>query len=240
MYNHAIENQQKSKINWLKDGDQCTKFFYSKMSSSRSRKALDGILNESGQPVSNSITIQNMAISYFTNLYNAVVVENNFENIVCKRILSDASRNFLELEINEEEIKSATLQINEDSSLGLDGMGSKFNKHHRDLIKNDLVAAVKGIFASGHVTKEINHTFITLVPKKVNATSMSDYHPISCCSAIYKIVSNVICNRIKEYLNGLTSTNQNAFITGRNISENSMLAYEMIRIFNRKGLNNMR
>lgn len=44
---------------------------------------------------------------------------------------------------------------------------------------------------------------------------------------------------MKVYMDDHISLNQNAFIPGRVISENSLLAYEMVRGFNRKNANNL-
>jgi hypothetical protein len=68
---------------------------------------------------------------------------------------------------------------------------------------------------------------------------MSDYRPIACCNVLYKIISKIICNRIKPFLPLLISENQSAFIPGRYIAENVLLAHEQIRQFNRRGSDRM-
>lgn len=75
--------------------------------------------------------------------------------------------------------------------------------------------------------------------KKPDAFIIIDYRPISLCNVSYKILANLLCNRPKPYMNDLTSYNQNAFILGRLIFENSLLAYEMVRGFYRKNSNNL-
>ena len=41
---------------------------------------------------------------------------------------------------------------------------------------------------------------MVLIPKKVGASDVKDYHPISLTSSIYKIISKVLANRLKEVL----------------------------------------
>lgn len=114
-----------------------------------------------------------------------------------------------------EEVRQTTFRIDDVSSPGPDGFGSKIFKYYWELIKDDLVLAMQNIFMSDSFINKINHTFFTLVLEKKNAPSILDFRPISYCNVIYKIIANIICTRIKGYMNGLISLNQNACILGR-------------------------
>ncbi|KAJ6806039.1 uncharacterized protein M6B38_177220 [Iris pallida] len=81
----------------------------------------------------------------------------------------------------------------------------------------------------------MNHTFLTLVPKKEGATSLVDFRPIACCNFLYKIITHLMCRRMEGIMQGLVSQNQAAFIKGRSIAEHSLLAHEMVREFSKPG-----
>ena len=86
---------------------------------------------------------------------------------------------------------------------------------------------------SGKLLKEINHTFVTLVPRTSNASTLSSYcRPISCINVLYKLISKVLSKWLKAVIHDLISENQSAFLQGRKISDATMLAHELVRDFN--------
>jgi hypothetical protein len=48
--------------------------------------------------------------------------------------------------------------------------------------------------------KSINATFISIIPKKVGAVDIKDFRPFSVVSLVYKMISMVLANRLKQVL----------------------------------------
>ena len=120
-----------------------------------------------------------------------------------------------------------------------DGFNSKFYKLHWEKLNELIVTSMQQTFESGKIINEINHSVISLIPKVKTPKDMSDYRPISCCNTIYKILSKILCNRMKLVINDLISENQFAFLPSRNIHDGIMLAHESIKDFNKKGVRKM-
>ncbi|GKB52724.1 RNA-directed DNA polymerase, eukaryota, reverse transcriptase zinc-binding domain protein [Tanacetum coccineum] len=81
---------------------------------------------------------------------------------------------------------------------------------------------------------ELNITLISLVPKTKTPMKVSDYRPIASCNVVYKCISKVIAIRIEGVLNTLVHSNQSNFIGDKKISDNILLAEELMCVYNWK------
>lgn len=72
-----------------------------------------------------------------------------------------------------------------------------------------------------------------MIPKVDNPEVFEEFRPISLCNVLVKKISIILANRLREVLDELVGPHQSAFIKGRNISENILLAHELVRNFHR-------
>ena len=106
-------------------------------------------------------------------------------------------------------------------------MTAFFFQHSWHVIKNDVVEVVNNILVTGELDPRLNITNICMIPKVERPTRMTELRPISLCNVGYKIISKVLCQRLKGCLPRLISETQSAFVAGRLISDNILIAQEM-------------
>ena len=133
--------------------------------------------------------------------------------------------------VTDEEICTAVLQMDPHKAPGSDGFGASFYQDHWVVIRDLLCVAIKDFFHSGKLLKEVNHTFITLIPKVENSETTAQFHPISLCNTLYKILAKLLVNRMRPILQRIIHPTKSAFIPSRTIHDNILIAHEIINKF---------
>lgn len=101
-----------------------------------------------------------------------------------------------------------------------------FYQHYWNLVGNDINQSVLNFLNTTSLPEHLNHTFITLIPKKNNPEYASEFRPISLCNILYKIFSKVLANRLKRILPKIIIEHQSAFTKSRLISNNILVTFE--------------
>ena len=109
----------------------------------------------------------------------------------------------------------------------------EFYKAAWSVVGKDFVTAVQSFFIYGFMPRSVNATLLALVPKTADAEKMTDFRPIACCNVIYKVVSKIIARRLKATLPEAIELNQCAFVEGRLLLENVLLATELVKDYHK-------
>jgi hypothetical protein len=131
-------------------------------------------------------------------------------------------------EFSDVEIGDALFQMSPLKVLGPDGFSTRFFPKNWETMKHDVIRGVKSFFDTGKMLQEVNETTIVLIPKKDVSESLKDYMLISLCNVIYKIVSKCMVNRLRSLLQAVIAPTHSAFILGRMITDNTLIAFECL------------
>lgn len=103
-----------------------------------------------------------------------------------------------------------------DKAPGPDGFTGRFYKTCWGIIGSDILAALNAIYG-GHVFKLqlLNSSYVSLLLKKTDASSVKDFRPISLIHSFEKLVTIILANRLAPLMPSLVSNNQSAFCEGQ-------------------------
>ena len=110
---------------------------------------------------------------------------------------------------------------------GPNGMSSIFYETFWHIIGSDVTEAVLTALNTSHVPAILNSTFIALIPI-IEPKKVSDFKAISPCNVVYKLIAKVLVNHLKLILPYIVSDSQSAFLLGRLITNNILVAFETL------------
>ena len=131
-------------------------------------------------------------------------------------------------------MEAAPKQMHLTKALGPDGMSAIFFQKYWDVIGNDITCTVLNVLNSNMPIVDINRTNITLIRKTNNLSQMTDFRLISLSNVVYKLVSKVLANCLKIILPQIISENQSAFLLERFITDNVLIAFELMHYLDHK------
>lgn len=126
--------------------------------------------------------------------------------------------------------------LNGNKAPGPNGYNAQFFKDAWPIIGDSVISAISHFFKTSYMDRVANATKLSLIPKRTNPTHMRDYRSIACCTTIYKCTAKILANQMRIVLPELISPNQVAFVAGRSISDNILLAHELVQNYHRSGV----
>ena len=133
-----------------------------------------------------------------------------------------------------DEVHKALKQMHPKKSPRPDSIPSFFYQHFWSLVGDYVTKTVLDFLNHGITPPNFNETHVVLIPKIKNPKKITQYRPISLTNVISRLASKVIANRLKCFLPQIISKNQSTFMSDRLITDNILVAFEIMHRINTK------
>ncbi|XP_026390091.1 uncharacterized protein LOC113285383 [Papaver somniferum] len=225
----------KSRAKWIKDGSANTAYFHARMKIRQARNTISELEDANGNIISDQSQIADTLVKHFQQKFEAQDVDVSEELLdVIPSVITYEDQEMLDSIPTTEEIKKIVFEMDSDSAPGPDGFPGSFYKSCWDIIQLDLKDAIQFCWRRRFIPKGLNSNFLTLIPKCAGAKKASQYRPIGLSNVLFKIFTKIISVRMNGLMEKLISSQQAAYVKGRSIQEQILLASEMVNEMRKK------
>jgi hypothetical protein len=137
------------------------------------------------------------AVSFYKSLfyYNDIVELNAFEGVTIHKLSSEGVSE-LAKSVTKEEVDIALMSMGSYKAPGKDGFHALFFKTYWDIVGDDVCRLVYSAFENGSFNQDIVETLVVLIPKEKRLATFKQFHPISLCNVVYKLITKVRVDRV--------------------------------------------
>jgi hypothetical protein len=194
------------------------------------------VLNYNGEQIVGETELIKHVIEFYKQLFGpSPVTSLRMDGTKCSQ-LEEEDRQELIKPFSLEEIKEVLDELKHDKAAGPDGFPAEFYQCFWEMIKYDLKEMLDK-FHSGQLDIErLNHGVISLIPKVPNENIVQQFRPICLLNISYKILTNILANRLGLIIHKVIADIQTAFIKDRFIMEGIVILHETIHEIHHKKL----
>ena len=219
---------QRARSRWLKEGDANSKYFFHRCVKMRNNRNSIKALKVGEVWVQSPMEAKRVVKEYFLDHVSSVVWEHSKLDGVPFDSLSVEQNGGLVAPFSLEEIEVVVMESDGDKSLGPDGFNFAFVKRFWYLMKNEVRIMFDQFYANEVLPKALLSYFVALIPKINSPQELKDFRPISLLGCLYKLLAKVLAKRLAGVMYSIISSNQSAFLKGRNLVDGVMVINELV------------
>ncbi|KAL6508840.1 hypothetical protein OROHE_021399 [Orobanche hederae] len=223
----SLDVAQKAKIKWAIEGDENSKFFHSFLKRKRKHDSIRGVM-VNGSWITSPDAVKEAFRNHFCQRFSAPFVVRPRLEFHASHILTSSQYDRIEDDFSYSEIKQAVWDCGSDKSPSPDGFSFGFVKKFWHILEVDICKAIIHFSFVGDFPLGCNASFIALIPKVCDATTVQNFRPISLVGLQYKIIGKLLANRLTGVIGSLVGLEQSAFIKGRQILDGPLILEEII------------
>jgi hypothetical protein len=158
--------KQRSRVDWLKEGDRNTTFFHARASARKHQNKIRALKDDTGRLCMEKEEVKGIVQGFYTDLFKAqeVIHVQAVTQCVPAKVTEDMNSNLCRI-FEASEVEKALFSMGPSKAPGVDGFNAHFYQKHWPLIKYDIIEAVLGFLNGGHLPEIINRTVIVLISK---------------------------------------------------------------------------
>ncbi|CAA7020347.1 unnamed protein product [Microthlaspi erraticum] len=232
--------KHRSRIRWLGEGDLNKRFFHSVTKVRNASNGIKYLLRGNGMRTSSLQEAHEWAVEYYQSFLTTIRGMYcpdlpRFLATLVESTCSTLQQGFLSLPFNSEMVRRSLFKMPLNKTPGPDGFPVEFFKASWDVVGPELEASVLHFFESSFMPTSLNSTSLVLIPKRPGAEELKDFRPIACLNTLYKVITRLLSERLKNVLPGIILPNQTAFVKDQLLLENVLLASEIVQGYHREG-----
>lgn len=229
LYQEELLWYQRSREEWITSGDKNTNYYHAATRVRRATNKIHALRNDNGVLETDERHVKEQVLNFFKDIFKeeggthqVSPIPKGFPKVTDYIHLSMCR------EITKDEVKMALFDMSPYKAPGPDGFHAGFYQRAWNTIGDDVTYMVKDFSKSGALQDIMNDTLLSLIPKLKSPEKVSQLRPISLCNVHYKIVTKVIANRIKEFLDQVIGQEQSSFVPQRQIVDNIVTYQEAL------------
>ena len=201
------------------------------------KKRIDGIESPTGEWHTKEESVAAVVGDYFSDVFTSANPSDSSINEVLECVeksVTTEMNSVLLSAFTEDDIRHALFEMGSNKAPGPDGFHAAFYQHNWDLVGKGVTRMCLNVLNGDHPIEALNATLLCLIPKTKEPRQVSEYRPISLCNVAYKLITKTIVNGLKLVLGNIISENQSAFVPGHLISDNALVAFELMHALRAK------